>query len=193
MIRESGIANPEFGIPRGAHGAGILPRKTLRFFGTAPEKVAPAGQLSGYHDALHLVTQEPSDDPSSAGAPIGSQAQTQASSSTGTQATQPQVPSSASAQAGPDSLRSRSLESALCLPARRRLRLHRSADHQRLLPDRADSGRFSHLVARPVRLGRPSRQYPPDAPGRPVQPPHAGLGQEARDSGDRLSRRRTEA
>ena len=49
------------------------------------------------------------------------------------------------------------------------------------------------LVARPVRLGRPSRQYPPDAPGRPVQPPHAGLGQEARDSGDRLLRRRTEA
>ena len=74
--------------------------------------------------------------------PIGSQAQTQASSSTGTQATQPQVPSSASAQAGPDSLRSRSLESALCLPARRRLRLHRSADHQRLLPDREDPGGF---------------------------------------------------
>ncbi len=29
MIRESGIANPEFGIPRCAQGAGILPRKTL--------------------------------------------------------------------------------------------------------------------------------------------------------------------
>ena len=30
MIRESGIAKPEFGIPRCAHGAGILRRKTLR-------------------------------------------------------------------------------------------------------------------------------------------------------------------
>ena len=157
--------------------------------------MAPAGQFSGYHDALHLVTQESSNDSflrrSTSPFPSpnpGVFLRRDVANPT------PTTIVGAGPRTGPDPLRSRSLESALRLPARRSLRLRRSAYHQRLLPYRELPGGFRTWWARICSgLGRPSRQYPPDAPGGPVQPPHAQLGQEAWDSGDRLPHRRTEA
>src|SRR5262245_30775012 len=119
------------GIPQDARTVqGSYGGRLYAFAGLRPKKWPLRGSSPSYNGALHLVTQESSDGSWSAGARLQAHPQTQAPARTdvATDGSRPPQP-------------------VLRLPARRRLRLRRSAYHQRLLPHRPDPRWLSYLVA----------------------------------------------